>query len=158
MRPGHQGTDHGGRARAERRRTPGNHEGIGKQQMKRKLLIGLLIFCAASWTSFGLSAVLASVETDVVLRSDGKALFFESLAWLATGGQMHGFYFEGAAVRPVFNLDQCYADLAGNVRVGLDISDMGGGKYDVVLAGGRRFTGSAMYFLAYGGDLAGPRR
>ena len=126
--------------------------------MKRKLLSGILIFCAASWASFALSAVLESVEEDVVLRPDGKAVFFESLAWKAAGGQMHGFYFEGAAVPPVFNLDQCYADLAGNVRVGLDISDMGGGRYDVVLAGGRGFTGSAMYFLAYGGDLAGPRR
>src|SRR5271169_6217634 len=141
MRENHQGADNGRPARAERRRTPGNHEGIGKQQMKRRLLISILIFCAVPWTSFGLSAVLQSVETDAVLRPDGKALFFESLAWQAVGGQMHGFYFEGAAVRPVFNLDQCYADLAGGARVGLDISDMGGGKYDVVLAGGRGFTG-----------------
>ena len=55
---------------------------------------------------------------DVVVRPDGKAVFYESLDWQASGGQMHGFYFEGAAVQPVFNLDQCYADLAGNVRVG----------------------------------------
>ena len=32
---------------------------------------------------------------------------------------------------------------------------MGGNKFDVVLAGGRAFTGQAMYFLNYGGDLAG---
>jgi hypothetical protein len=61
-------------------------------------------------------------------------------------------------VRPVFNPDQCYADLGGNVRVGLSIRDMGGGRYDVVLAGGRAFSGSAMYFLSYGGDLSGPQR
>ena len=69
---------------------------------------------------------------------------------------MHGFYFEGAAASPVFNPDQCYADLAGNVRVGLSITDLGGRRYDVVLANGRAFTGSAMYFLDYGIDLAGP--
>jgi hypothetical protein len=96
--------------------------------MKRNLFVIVLIVFAASWPSFSLSAVLESVETDVVLRPDGKALFFESLAWQATGGQMHGFYFEGAAVRPVFNPDQCYADLAGGVRVGLDISDKGDRK------------------------------
>ena len=67
---------------------------------------------------------------------------------------MHGFYFQGAAVRPVFNRDQCYADLGGKPRVGLDIRDLGSGRYDVVLAGGQGFTGSALYFLNYGGDLA----
>ena len=104
---------------------------------------------------FATSVTLGSVEMDVVVRTDGKADFYESLDWQASGGEMHGFYFQGAAAPPVFNLDQCYADLAGNVRVGLSIKDLGGGKYDVVLAGGRGFSGRAMYFLNYGGDLAG---
>jgi hypothetical protein len=87
------------------------------------------------------------------------------LDWQASGGEMHGFYLQGAAgggfgdaVQTVFNMNQSYADLPGNVRVGLSIRDLGSGKYDVVLAGGRAFSGRAMYFLNYGGDLAGPGR
>ena len=126
--------------------------------MKRTSIIVLAVLCAASMGAFGLSATLSSVEMDMVVRTDGKAVFYESLDWRVSGGQMHGFYFQGAAVKPVFNMDQCFADLGGNVRVGLDIRDTGNGRYDVVLAGGRAFTGSAMYFLTYGGDLAGPQR
>ncbi len=122
--------------------------------MKNTLLACIVAFFMTAFGAFGVSADLRSVEMDVVIRTDGKADFYESLDWQATGGQMHGFYFQGAAVSPVFNMKQCYADLSGNKRVGLDIKDLGGGRYDVVLAGGQGFTGSAMYFLAYGGDLA----
>jgi hypothetical protein len=126
--------------------------------MKKTHLIALMVLCATVVGAYATSVTLNSVEMDVVVRPDGKADFYESMDWQASGGQMHGFYFQGAAVRPVFNPDQCYADLAGNVRVGLSITDLGSGKYDVVLAGGRAFSGQAMYFLNYGGDLAGPGR
>ncbi len=122
------------------------------------LVIALVFLCAAAVGSFATSVTLGSVEMDVVVRTDGKAVFYESMDWQASGGEMHGFYFAGAAVQPVFNMDQCYADLAGKVRVGLSIRDMGSGKYDVVLANGRGFSGRAMYFLSYGGDLVGPGR
>ena len=123
--------------------------------MKRTLLVACIVLLAASGAAFGVDATLNSVEMDMVIRTDGKAVFWESLDWKASGGQMHGFYLQGTAVTPVFNPDQCYADLAGNVRVGLSITDLGSGKYDVVLANGRGFSGSALYFLNYGGDLAG---
>lgn len=126
--------------------------------MKRKLLIGLILLCALATVAEALSATLSSVEMDIVLRPDGKADFYESLDWRASGGLMHGFSLEGTAVTPVFNREQCYADLAGSVRSALDIRDLGGGRYDIVLANGRGFTGSAMYFLTYGGDLAGAGR
>ncbi|HVO40464.1 MAG TPA: hypothetical protein VMV03_15635, partial [Spirochaetia bacterium] len=127
--------------------------------MKRTLVLGLLMTCLAvlgAPAALAVSADLKSVEIDMVVRPDGKADVYESLDWTATGGVMHGFYFEGAAVRPVFNMKQCYADLGGGRRVGLDIRDLGNRRFDVVLAGGQGFTGSAIYFLNYGGDLSGP--
>ena len=123
--------------------------------MRKTLLACIVALSAAALGAFGLSADLRSVEMDIVVRTDGKADFYESLDWQVAGGLMHGFYFQGAAVRPVFNRDQCYADLGDRKRVGLDITDLGSGRYDVVLAGRQGFTGRAMYFLAYGGDLAG---
>ena len=122
--------------------------------MKKTLLACMIALCTAALGAFGVSADLKSVEMDIVVRTDGKADFYEGLDWHAAGGEMHGFYFQGAAVTPVFNQQQCYADLGNKKRIGLDIKDLGDGKYDVVLAGGQGFTGEAMYFLAYGGDLA----
>ena len=122
--------------------------------MKKTLLACFLALSVGRLVAFAVTADLRSVEMDVVVRTDGKADFYESLDWEAAGGQMHGFYFQGAAVTPVFNFKQCFADLEGNRRVGLTITDLGDGRYDVVLAGGQAFTGTAMYFLAYGGDLA----
>jgi hypothetical protein len=133
--------------------------------MGRGILIALIAVALLgnAGAVVGQSVTLGSVETDVVVRTDGKADFFESMDWEVTGGQMHGFYFQGAAggglgaaTRPVFNTPQCFADLPGNQRVGLSITDRGNGRYDVVLAGGRAFSGTAMYYLVYGGDLAGP--
>ncbi|HEY9594574.1 MAG TPA: hypothetical protein VHE79_08855, partial [Spirochaetia bacterium] len=122
--------------------------------MKKTTLLLVTFLCLSAITTSALSATLKSVEEDIVLRTDGKAVFWESLDWAASGGQMHGFYLEGTAVTPVFNPDQCYADLPGGTRVGLSITKVGSNRYDVVLAGGRGFSGDAMYFLNYGGDLA----
>ncbi|MCX7029660.1 MAG: radical SAM protein [Spirochaetes bacterium] len=119
--------------------------------MKRRtftVLLGLLL----GGTVLGAND-LVSAEYDVVVRPDGKAAVYESLDWTSPGG-MHGFYFEGVAGTPVFNDDQCYADLGGNQRVGLSISKTDSDTWDIVLAGGRAFSGSAMYFLNYGVDLA----
>jgi len=144
------------------------------RKLIRFVLIALGLLGGAGFAA-GQSVTLHSVETDVVVRTDGKADFFESMDWEVSAGQMHGFYFQGAAgggsgaagggsgaagggsgatATPVFNLPQCFADLAGNERVGLSITDLGAGKYDVVLAGGRAFSGKAMYFLNYACDLA----
>ncbi len=120
------------------------------------ILVASLLFALAAPTGFALSADLKSVETDIVVRTDGKADFYESLDWSASGGRCTVSTSRERRSTPVFNRDQCFADLPGNVRVPLSITDLGGGKYDVVLAGGRGFSGSAMYYLAYGGDLAGP--
>ncbi len=120
--------------------------------MRLRTFIVLLGFLAGAAAAFG-GNDLVSAEYDVVVRPDGKAAIYERLAWRSTGG-MHGFYFEGTAGTPVFNSDQCYADIEGNERVGLSISKAGSDRWDIVLAGGRSFGGQATYFLNYGVDLA----
>ena len=120
----------------------------------RKFAIGLCVFIFGILPfAMGLDARLVSVETDVVVRPDGKADIFYSMEWSASGGEMHGFYFQGAASTPVFNPDRCYADLPNGKRVALDITKMGDGRYDVVLADGLAFSGQAHYFLNYGSDF-----
>ncbi|HRY55647.1 MAG TPA: hypothetical protein P5142_13565, partial [Spirochaetia bacterium] len=116
------------------------------------LALAAAIFLPAA--AHALSADLAAVEVTVVLRPDGKADVAHRLEWRASGGEMHGFYFQGESFEPVWNAEACWADLPGGRRVPLSIEDLGRGKYDVVLAGGRGFSGRAYYNLAYAGDFA----
>ena len=98
--------------------------------MRRSAVAALVALAMlASAPLFGLDATLQSVEIDVVLHTDGKADVFYSTAWSASGGQMHGFYFEGfGPARPVYNMERCYADLGSGERVPLEIKDLGGGR------------------------------
>jgi hypothetical protein len=67
---------------------------------------------------------------------------------------MSGFYFQGEAFKPAWNLDRCYADLENGQRVPLDIKDLGSGRYDIILAGSKRFSGRAYYNFNYAGDFS----
>ncbi|HEY9054714.1 MAG TPA: hypothetical protein VIO60_07840, partial [Rectinemataceae bacterium] len=101
---------------------------------------------------FALSSDLVSADITLVLSTDGRADIWYKLFWKASGG-MHGFYFQGEAFEPVWDMETCYADIAGGSRQTLDIKPMGDGRYDVVLAGGKSFSGQAYYTLHYVGDL-----
>ena len=87
---------------------------------KRAMSVALAFLLTATMLP-ALDAQLKSVEIDLVVRTDGKADVFYSLDWSASGGQMHGFYFQGAAATPVFNLERCYGDLGSGERVPLEI-------------------------------------
>ncbi len=102
-----------------------------------------------------LEVELRSVETDLVVGKDGRGAVHERLDWRASGGQMHGFYFEGAAGTPEFDLERSHANLAGTTQVGLSITPLSPRRFDVVLAGGRGFSGLATYVLDYQVDLVG---
>ena len=45
----------------------------------------------------------------------------------------------------VWNKNYCFADLQGNLRVLLSIKETSKGRYDVMLADGKRFLGTAYY-------------
>jgi len=120
-----------------------------------RVLFVCLLFLLSVFSLSALNAELNSTEITLVLRTDGKADVYYTLDWSASGGEMHGFYFEGEAAEIVFNPDSCYADLPGGVRWPLEIKDLGGTKYDVILSEGKGFSGNAFYYLAYGADLSG---
>ena len=122
--------------------------------MKRVILV-FSVLCLCLPFLGALDADLISAETTVVVRPDGKADVFYLLEWEAGKGEMHGFYFQGTAAPPVFNADQCWADLPNMERLPLEIESLGGGRYDVLLAGGRGFSGKAYFQLNYGTDLSG---
>ena len=75
--------------------------------------LAAFIFAAVPASLCALSTNLESADITVVLGTDGKADIFYRLFWKASGGRMHGFYFQGEAFDPVWNLQRCYADLPG---------------------------------------------
>ena len=93
-------------------------------------------------------------EVEVLLDKDGKAQVSYTVRWTATGGQLHGFYFEGFQETPVFDTARAHAlDAAGN-RYPLEIKRLSDKKYDIILADGRAFTnGELTYFFRYAADL-----
>ncbi|MEW6550383.1 MAG: hypothetical protein AB1407_13070, partial [Spirochaetota bacterium] len=117
------------------------------------VLAALLILFLAPAALPALSTDLESADITVVLGTEGKAEVFYRLYWKASGGKMHGFYFQGEAFEPVWNLERCFADLGDGSRVPLEIKALGSGRYDVVLERGKGFTGEAYYFLNYAGDF-----
>ena len=97
----------------------------------RACLLLAVALCLAV-PALALDATLQSVEIDLVLRTDGKADVFSSIEWTATGGEMHGFIYEGfGSALPVFDRERCYADLPNGRRSALEIKDLGRGRYDV---------------------------
>lgn len=119
----------------------------------RKPLFILLILFTIS-TGHALDAQLDEVDVTVVLRGDGTAGVFYELTWTVSAGELHGFYFEGMAVEPVFVQENCYALLDGKTTVPLEIKKLAEKYYDVVLTGGRSFSGNGRFYLHYTGDMA----
>jgi hypothetical protein len=113
------------------------------------------------WISVLMPASLWALETSVVstditivLAPDLEATITQRVEWKASGGGMHGFYFEGEPFLPAFDPELSYADIPGGKRLRLDIKPMGGRKYDVVLANGASFSGTAFYTLSYRASFA----
>lgn len=93
------------------------------------------------------------VEVDVGLDADGRAEVGYRARWRTSGTDMHGFYFEGTAGTPRFLGGT--AELPDGSNVPLDISAVGSGRWDIVLADDRAWgPGEATYFFRYETDLA----
>ena len=95
LRGGDKEAHRGGSRRPKRCGAAEHHEGIGREEMKRTLLIACIVFSVAAAYGFGVDVTLKSIEEDIVVRTDGKANFFQSLDWDVSSGQMHGFYLQG---------------------------------------------------------------
>ncbi|MBU0926115.1 MAG: hypothetical protein KKA67_00040, partial [Spirochaetes bacterium] len=133
----------------------GSFDSVGTFRFKPSIAVLMLVLAAlAAGSASALSSDLVSAEISVVLGADGKAQVFYVLEWNVTSGDMSGFYFQGEAFDPVWNLERCYADLEGGVRQPLVVKNLGNGKFDVILSAGRRFSGRAFYAMNYAGDFA----
>ena len=123
--------------------------------------LGRLLLCLA------LSAVLAApaqarvsadvrwVEVNLGLQPDGKATVVYKVRYHVRSGELHGFYFQGAAGVPHWDRDRSVAeDDAGN-RYSLSITSLRDNRYDIVLAGGGAIGAGreVTYILVYGVDL-----
>lgn len=119
----------------------------------RRSLFLLLILIIIS-TGYALDAELKKVAVTVILQPDGSADIFYDLSYDVSAGELHGFYFEGMAVDPVFVLEDCFARLESGSTAPLEIKKLAEKYYDVVLADERGFSGTGEFHLHYRGDMA----
>ena len=89
---------------------------------------------------FSLDARLVSAVIFMTIRSDAKAVVSHALVWDVRSGTMGGFYFQGEEAPFVWDTERCWADLQDGSRSKLDIKKMEG-KWDILLAGGKRAAG-----------------
>lgn len=121
---------------------------------KRKVLIFIAVLLTlTAQFGFSLDARLVSAEIFMTLRPDAKAVVSHALLWDVRSGTMGGFYFQGEEAPYVWDTERCWADLQDGTRSKLDIKKMEG-KWDILLAGGKRTAGKATWVLTYGADLA----
>ena len=114
----------------------------------------VFVLCFAA-TASALVARPDWVEVDVSLRPDGKADVLYRINYDVKSGQMYAFYFQGTAGRPVFDRKNCFAESDSGKRYPLDITNLGSGKYDIVLSGGAGYgPGNLIFTLRYGTDLS----
>jgi len=123
--------------------------------MKRSrfLLVMLVLIGLSGQALAALEAQAESVETFLTLHSDGKAVVQHSIVWNVSSDTMGGFYFQGEKAPLAWDRERCWADLPDGTRSPLDIKDAGG-TWDILLAQGRRTSGTSTWVLTYGADLA----
>ncbi|MEO0107254.1 MAG: hypothetical protein ABIL46_07995, partial [candidate division WOR-3 bacterium] len=101
-----------------------------------------------------LTVDLKWVEVDVALWQDGRADFVYKIRWNVISGSMSAFYLEGLSVEPFFDYQNSHALDEYNNKYPIDIKDLGGGKYDIVLSKGKRYgPGQITFIIHFGGDL-----
>ncbi len=116
------------------------------------LAAALITFAAAG--TYALDAKVNSVDTTVVYRRDGEADVTVRTQWLVSDGEMHAFYFEGEQAPLSFDQNRCWADIPEGQRLPLEITRLSDSTYDIVLAGGRGFSGTGYIVLTYRAQLA----
>jgi hypothetical protein len=90
------------------------------------------------------------VETEVDLKQNGEAVVGYTVRWEVLSGELHGFYFQGndrlkAAMVP----DNSYAVDSSEREYKLDISYLGSGKWDIILANGQGVSRGTVTYVFY---------
>ncbi|MBD3305455.1 hypothetical protein GF348_03705, partial [candidate division KSB3 bacterium] len=119
--------------------------------MPKKMIVlislAVVILAQPVWAGKG---EINFVETAVDLHPTGAAVVAYTVQWQVISGELHGFYFQGNDRLRVNKIsDQSYAvDSAGN-RYALDISNVGGGKWDIILADGQGVASGTVTYVFY---------
>jgi len=129
--------------------------------MIKKILAILTVLLALqlSVSSVNASSIanLGFVETDVILLPDGKAIVSYTIRYnLVPGKTMLAFTMEGFdRITPYFDYDNCWVITDDNKPHGIDITNLGGGKYDIVNSNEQRLGGEYLtYKLRFEADMA----
>ncbi|AUG58955.1 hypothetical protein [Acetivibrio saccincola] len=102
-------------------------------------------------------ANLGFVETDIILFPDGDALVSYTVRYnLVEGKTMLAFTMGGFdRIKPVFDFENAWVITDDNTSYGIDIVDLGGGKYDIINAGEKRLGGKHLtYKFRFMADMA----
>lgn len=121
------------------------------------LSVILVLLIPTAYVVASLIANLGFVETDVILMPDGKAIVSYTIRYnLVPGKTMLAFTMEGFdRITPVFDYDNCWVITDDNTSYGIDIDNLGGGKYDIVNSNEQRLGGNYLtYKLRFVADMA----
>ncbi len=120
------------------------------------MVLAAVLVCLGETPALAGKGEIVFVETQVDLSSTGAAVVAYTVQYRVISGTMHGFYFEGndrLRVRAVS--EDSYALNASGKRYKLAISPAGGGKWDIVLAGGAGVSkGTLTYVFYFATDFA----
>ncbi len=129
--------------------------------MNKKILSCFLtlfvLFLSAVNINASSIANLGFVETDVVLLPDGKAIVSYTVRYnLVPGKTMLAFTLEGFdRLDPVFDNDNSWVITDDNESHGIDMVNLGGGKYDVINSNEQRLGGKYLtYKFRFVADMA----
>ena len=128
--------------------------------MKKRLiyiLLVILILLPAFPVNASDIAHLGFVETDVILQPSGKAIITYTVRYNPVPGKtMLAFTMDGFdKLDPVFDYDFACVVTDDDEVLGIDITDLGGGRYDIVNAGNNRLGGEHLtYKIRFAADMA----
>ena len=121
------------------------------KQLIFKVIAGLVLF-----SSILLQTLLAGkgqilfVETEVDLKQNGEAVVGYTVQWHVLSGELHGFYFEGNDRLKVGMVSgDSYAVDSSEKIYKLDISYVGSGKWDIVMANGQGVSHGTVTYVFY---------
>ncbi|MCK5057733.1 MAG: hypothetical protein KAT34_13825, partial [Candidatus Aminicenantes bacterium] len=120
------------------------------RETKQILLTLLLLFGVFLLPLTAGKGRILFVETEVDLKQNGEAVVGYTVRWEVLSGELHGFYFQGndrlkAAMVP----DNSYAVDSSEREYKLDISYVGSGKWDIILANGQGVSRGTVTYVFY---------
>ena len=118
--------------------------------VKKILVLTGIILAVFAGPALAGKGEIVFVETHVDLQATGKAVVAYAVQYRVVSGEMHGFYFKGNDRLKVSVLSKdSYALDSANKKYKLNITPKSGGKWDIVLAGGKGVSSGTLTYVFY---------